>query len=187
MGRVGRGESEALNGVLKSVFRQRRPKQAGARLYAAAVAQARQPAFYTALGVADTVEGRFELYSLHVLLLVRRLKGEGPEAAETAQALFDLFVGNLDHALRELGVGDLTVPKRMRKLGEAVYGRALSYEAALAEAGDLEAVVGRTVFEGSGADVAAMSAYVRACDAALASQDLATILEGVATWPEIPA
>ncbi len=71
-----------------------------------AAAQARQAAFYRELGAADTAEGRFELYSLHVALLLVRLKGRGAAAAETAQALFDAFVRSLDDALREMGVGE---------------------------------------------------------------------------------
>ena len=112
-----------------------RPARLGEALYEAATRQARQPAFYERLGAPDTVEGRFELYSLHVVLLLNRLKGEG----DAAQALFDTYVSALDHTLREMGVGDLTVPKKMRKLGEAFYGRAKAYQAALAE-GDHAAV-----------------------------------------------
>jgi cytochrome b pre-mRNA-processing protein 3 len=108
--------------VFQSLFRQRGPKVVGQKLYDAAVERARQPLFYTEFGVSDTVEGRFELYSLHVILLLHRLKGEGAQAAETAQALFDIFIGQLDHALREIGVGDLSVAKKMRKLGEASTG-----------------------------------------------------------------
>jgi cytochrome b pre-mRNA-processing protein 3 len=170
-----------------SLFRQRQPRVAADRLYAALVAQARQPAFYGDDGVADTVAGRFELYSVHVILLLRRLRGEGPQAAETAQALFDTFISGLDNALREIGVGDLSVARRMRELGQAFYGRAKAYDAALAGDSDaeaLEALIGRTVFQGEAAETGAgaLTAYVRATADALATQPLAGLLEGEVAW-----
>ena len=173
--------------VFQSLFRQRRPKIAGPLLYESAVAQARQPAFYTAFGVADTVEGRFELYSLHVILILHRLKGEGGEAAETAQVLFDVFLSALDNALREIGVGDLSVAKKMRKLGEAFYGRAKAYDASLSGEGDaLDALIGRTVLEDQAEPgrPESLAAYVRHCAAALAGQPLHAVLEGRVEWPD---
>jgi cytochrome b pre-mRNA-processing protein 3 len=173
--------------VFQSLFRQRGTKIAGRRLYETVVAQARLEAFYVAFGVADTIEGRFELYSLHAILLLHRLKGEGPQAAETAQVLFDIFLSGLDHALREIGVGDLSVARKMRGLGEAFYGRAKAYDGALADEGqDLQALIGRTVFEDADAPagLAPLAAYVRICAAALAAQPLAAILEGEVRWPE---
>jgi cytochrome b pre-mRNA-processing protein 3 len=173
--------------LLKSLFRPRRSKAVASRLYAAVVAQARAPAFYTDLGAPDTIEGRFELYSLHVILLLQRLRGEGAEAANVAQTLFDTYVSALDNALRETGVGDLSVPRRMRGLGEAFYGRAKAHEAALAGEGDaLEALIARTVFAGEGANgrAGAMADYVRRAGAGLARQPLAAILAGNVAWPE---
>jgi cytochrome b pre-mRNA-processing protein 3 len=175
--------------VFQSLFRQRGPKVVGRLLYESAVERARQPSFYTEFAVADTVEGRFELYSLHVILLLHRLKREGDQAAETAQALFDVFVSQLDHALREIGVGDLSVAKKMRKLGEAFYGRAKAYDAALDAAVDaeLEALIGRTVFEGApeAGRAEALAAYVRKGVAVLAAQPLETLLEGRVDWPDL--
>jgi cytochrome b pre-mRNA-processing protein 3 len=174
--------------VFQSLFRQRRPKVVGRLLYESAVERARQPSLYTAFAAPDTLEGRFELYSLHVILLLHRLQGQGPEAAETAQALFDIFVSQLDHALREIGVGDLSVAKKMRKLGEAFYGRAKAYEAALdgGASGELEALIGRTVFEGAPEGRAtALAAYVRKSAAALAAQPLEALLDGRADWPDL--
>ena len=120
-------------------------------MYDAVTRQARQPALYTDLGAPDTVEGRFELYTLHLVLLLHRLKGQGGLAGEAAQALFDTYVSSLDDAMREMGVGDLSMGKKMRKLGEAIYGRVKNYDAALAEGADpaaLEALVARTVYAG---------------------------------------
>jgi cytochrome b pre-mRNA-processing protein 3 len=185
---AGGGGSGATD-VFQSLFRQRGPKIVGQRLYDSAVERARQPLFYTDFGVSDTVEGRFELYSLHVILLLHRLKGEGAQAAETAQALFDIFISQLDHALREIGVGDLSVAKKMRKLGEAFYGRAKAYDTALADPADVEltALIGRTAFESAGdpAQAAGLTAYVRKVAAALAAEPLGAVLEGRVDWPDL--
>ena len=156
-----------------------------------AAAQARQNAFYVELGCPDTPEGRFELYSLHVALLLARLKGQGAAAAETAQALFDAFVRSLDDALRELGVGDLVVPKRMKKIGAAFYGRARSYEQALGRLPDvteLHALLERTLGEALGqGERARLADYVIRAAQALAAQPLAELLEGRAQWPAVTA
>src|SRR5580704_2422352 len=132
-------------------------------LYGTIVAQARNPAFYLAFGVPDTAEGRFDLIVLHLALVCRRLgretiavrrtaslrspmAGEAP-ARKLSQDVFDMFCADMDHNLREMGVGDLSVPKRMRKFGEAFYGRLEAYDRALAAPsdGDLAAALGRNV------------------------------------------
>lgn len=169
--------------ILKKLFRPRPTEAAGHALYVAAVDQARMPALYADLKAPDTVEGRFELYSLHVLLLIERLRGEGSQAAETSQALFDTYVSSLDNALREMGVGDLSVGKKMRRLAEAFYGRAKSYEGAKDRAG-LEAFLKRTVYAGdAAAPVARLADYVEAARADLAAQPLEPILKGEVRWP----
>jgi len=101
-------------------------------LYGAIVAQARQPSFYMAYGVPDTVDGRFDMIVLHLVLLFRRLAREPEEVRELGQGIFDRFCNDMDHNLREMGVGDLAVPKEMRRLVDAFYGRAQAYETALA-------------------------------------------------------
>ena len=150
--------------MLKRLFRPRPAKAAGDALYARTVTQSRSPALYADLGAPDTVEGRFELYSLHIYLLLERLKGQGDQAAETAQALFDTYISALDNSLREMGVGDLSVGKKMRKLGEVFYGRVTSLEeafAALPDTAELSAMLARTVYEGADAAKAPkLAAYV---------------------------
>jgi cytochrome b pre-mRNA-processing protein 3 len=174
---------------LSRLFSPRPAVLAGRRLYASAAAQARSPAFYAAMGAPDTVEGRFELYSLHVALLLRRLKGHGPQAAETAQGLFDAYVQALDDALREMGVGDLSVGKKMRRLGEAFYGRVRNYDeafAALPDAAPLAAIIGRTVLMGAaGAEAGPLVDYATAAMARLQAEPLDTLLQGDAPWPTI--
>ena len=172
--------------MLKGLFKPKPVQVAGKALYEATVPQARTPALYADLGAPDTPEGRFELYSLHVYLLLERMKGQGPAAADTAQALFDTYASALDHALREMGVGDLSVGKRMRKLGEAFYGRVNSYEAAFAALPDtalLEALLARTLYAGVEAPATeAMAAYVLRQRQVLAAQPLETLLAGEAQW-----
>jgi cytochrome b pre-mRNA-processing protein 3 len=172
--------------ILDRLFRPKPAQAAGRMLYAACVEQARTPKLYAELAAPDTVEGRFEVYTLHVVLLLDRLKRQGPVAAETSQSLFDAYLTGLDDALREMGVGDLSVGKKMRRLGEAFYGRVKNYEAALdalPDAAELDALLGRTIYAGvEGAPVAALQAYVLAQKADLAGQDLAGLLQGRVHW-----
>ncbi len=173
--------------VFQRLFRVRPARVAGQALYASAARQSRQPAFYRSLGVADSGEGRFELLSLHVALLVLRLRGCGEAAAETSQHLFDAFVSALDDALREMGVGDLVVGKRMRKLGEVFYGRVRAFDEAMGEAPDraaLQALLARTVLEGREGDASGLCDYALAALDGLRRLDLADLLEGRAVWPE---
>jgi cytochrome b pre-mRNA-processing protein 3 len=176
--------------MLQRLFRPRPAAEAGRALFRALSAQARQPVFYASLGVADTVEGRFELYVLHLALVLRRLKGEGAEAGETSQATFDAFLKNLDEGLRDMGVGDLSVGKKMRRLGEAIYGRLKGYDRVLAEPGPqgaLEEMVGRTLLEGRSdpARAAPLARYVLAAATRLKAQPLAEVLAARLDWPEV--
>lgn len=175
--------------MLQNLFRSRRRDATAEELYALAVAQARRPEFYARMGVEDRIDSRFELYTLHVLLLVMRLRDEGGAGADTAQTLFDTYVSALDHTLRELGVGDLSISKKMRRLGESLYGRMTSYEAPL-RSGDREALaaaLARNVFEREGAEAAGVLAdYALASRAKLADQSAADLGRAPA-WAEIPA
>jgi cytochrome b pre-mRNA-processing protein 3 len=163
----------------RRLFGQRPAKAAGEALYVSAAGQARQPAFYIAMRTPDTREGRFELYTLHTILIWERLKGQGPAATETAQAAFDAYLRGLDDAFRELGVGDLSVGKKMKKLGEAFYGRLKSYEEAEGAAG-LEALFGRILPE---ADAGQITSYVVTARDHLATQPLENLLAGKVSWP----
>lgn len=116
-----------------ALFRSRRNNSTIAALYGAIVAQARQPAFYAELGVPDTMEGRFDMIVLHLALLVRRVRREDAGMRALSQGVFDQFCTDMDHNLREMGVGEMVVPRRMRGFGEAFYGRASAYDKALDE------------------------------------------------------
>jgi cytochrome b pre-mRNA-processing protein 3 len=177
--------------LLQRLFAPPAAQGAGRALFASAAQQARRPDFYLAFGVADTVEGRFELYTLHVALLLIRLKGEGQIAAQTAQHLFDAYVRSLDDALRDLGVADVKVGRKMKALGQAFYGRLKAYEEAIEKLPDsleLETVLSRTAFEERpGRQAAALAAYVARADGALRAQALQDLLQGRAGWPAATA
>ncbi|MBN8552354.1 MAG: ubiquinol-cytochrome C reductase [Caulobacterales bacterium] len=177
--------------MLERLFRPRQARVAGEALYAGLVDQARRPELYRELGVDDRIDARFELYVLHLSLLLARLKTEGEAAAELGQVVFDTFVGALDDSLRELGVGDLSVAKKMRKLGEAVYGRILGYQRAL-EASDREALaslLARAVYgdEARSAESVQLADYAINTHLALSDQRLDDILRGRLAWPGVTA
>lgn len=164
-------------------------------LYGMIVAQARSVAFYTSYGVPDTVEGRFDLIVLHLVLLLRRLEGEGAaspvqgrrQGGGLGQELFDAFCQDLDDNLREMGVGDLAVPKRMRRFGEAFYGRRAAYSAALAAADgqELEKALARNIFEVTGVDARAtrLARYMRAAANQLDAEEEGALMAGTVTFP----
>lgn len=175
---------------LERLMRPGPAKAAGRRLYAAVVDQARAPALYARFGAPDTPDGRFEVYTLHVLLVLERLKRQGARAATVSQSFFDAYLSGLDHGLRELAVGDLSVGKTMRKLGEAFYGRAKAMDAALAALPDqapLEALLTRTVFGGAGAsEPSALANYLLARREQLAAAPLEGLLEGaMPSWAAV--
>ncbi|MDO1558694.1 ubiquinol-cytochrome C chaperone family protein [Brevundimonas sp. 2R-24] len=172
--------------MLQRLIARRRDRQAGDRLYAACVAQARAPALYREMGVPDRIDARFELYLLHVVLVMDRLEREGDRGEDVSRALLGRFVSQLDDALREIGVGDLAVGKKMRKLGEAIHGRWRAYQAALAGEGDpLETVLSRNVLGEEQADASALAAYAAAARDRLAAQALDDLLRNGPNWPEV--
>ncbi|WP_339914871.1 ubiquinol-cytochrome C chaperone family protein [uncultured Brevundimonas sp.] len=177
-----------LQNLLRSRSRSPAPPRAGEALYALAVTQARDPGFYTTLGVADRIDARFELYTLHVLLLVLRLRDGGDRGGEAAQVLFDVYVSALDNALRELGVGDVSVGKKMRKLGEALYGRMTAYETPLRDGDETalaEALVRNVYAGGDEAQGLRLARYALACRKSLADQSLEAV-ERAPAWAEMP-
>ena len=164
------------------------PARPAAQLYASLVSQARQPAFYARLGAPDTLEGRFEVYALHLALLVLRLRQEGDAGEAVSQELFDRFLRGLDDGLREAGVGDTGVPKRMKTLGQALYGRLHGYAEAfeaLPDEAALQALLARTLLPEGEGDAPGLAVYVAAGRAALAAQAGASLLAGAVGWPPV--
>ncbi len=120
-------------------LRRRRHERLGYELYGAAVAAARQPVFYRDLGVPDTLDGRFDLVGLHVFLVIRRLTALPAPGPDVAQAVFDAMFSDMDFNLREMGVSDLVVGRRVKAMWEALHGRSTAYESAIAQ-GDAAAL-----------------------------------------------
>jgi cytochrome b pre-mRNA-processing protein 3 len=181
------GEHRRRN-VFGRLFRPRRQAYGNpAALYGAIVAQARDPFLYAAIGVPDTIEGRFEMVLLHTILVVRRLGAAGADGIAIGQEVFDLFCRDMDRSLREMGVGDLAVPKRMRKLGEAYYGRAAAYEEALqsGDASGLAAAFGRNVWpDAAAAGAAALARYAIATVRCLDEADPDGLAAGAPAFPQ---
>jgi cytochrome b pre-mRNA-processing protein 3 len=157
-------------------------------LYGMIVAQARSPSFYRDYGVPDTVAGRLDMIMLHLVLVLRRMRNSPEIERAVGQQLFDLFCRDIDHNFREMGVGDLAVPKKMRGVAEAFYGRAGAYDAAL-DAGDedaLAAALARNVFDAPAATVGSrrLAAYMRDAVRRLTPQDSAALVRGEVTFPD---
>lgn len=149
------------------------------RLHRAVVDSSRSPALYGSGGLPDTVEGRFESLTLHVMVVVRRLRRLPPPAGEVAQELVDAVFAHLEIALRESGIGDFGVPKRMKKLGQAFYDRVSKYEAGLdrGDAGALASEMGARLSRPPHG-LEPMARYCLAAEAALDDCDLGAVLAG---------
>ncbi len=195
---------------LKRLFQPRPVRYTGHALYSSCVAQSRQPIFYKDYGIEDAIGARFELLTFHVALVIHALKAlpagdaRRDQAQDTAQALFDTFVDALDNTLREQGTGDLTVPKKMKKLGEVIYTRMKRWDELWASGSDEDRAgyASRTLFAGSafdGADDAEgsdgapnagllikASAFATYADTARGGLDVDAILNGRLDWCAIP-
>ncbi len=151
--------------ILGSFFGRPPGAEAATALYEAVVAQARQPAFYLRCGLPDSLDGRFEMIALHSFIVLRRLRALGEAADEVAQVFVDTLVLDLDRSLREMGVGDLGVGKRVKRMAAGFHGRITAYDQGLASGPEeLEAALRRNVFGTTSPEpwqVSAMAAYLR--------------------------
>lgn len=162
-------------------------------LYGHLVAQARQPAFYAGLGVPDSPEGRLELIVLHVVLVLRRLKPEGQPGAELGRALAETFVRDMDDCLREMGVGDISVAKKVKKAAAALFDRSRDYGAALDKADEaaLARLVATHLLEASSSEPVPAAArkiatYARQAEAHLQNVPLNAIGAAGFGFPALP-
>ncbi len=179
------------------LFRRTKTSDAALTLYEAAVRQGRDPLFYSALGVPDSLDGRFEAISLQVWLLLRRLAreaspGEAPPAL--AQELTEVFFADMDVSLREIGAADIGVGRRVKRMIEGFYGRIKAYDAGLVarlagESALLDEALARNLYgtvESRADQRAAVAAYLLAADRALAAQPLAEVAAGRPAFPPLP-
>jgi len=158
-------------------------------IYGAIVTQARQPFFYAELGVPDTPSGRYEMVVVHLFLVLERLREGADAASPLPRLLVEAFIADMDDSLRELGTGDLAVPKKVRRAATGLYERSMAYKAAL-DAGD-DTALAHTLAEhvyltAEGARARALAGYVRTTNASLAATDADRILDGNFGFPAVP-
>jgi cytochrome b pre-mRNA-processing protein 3 len=168
--------------MIFGLFRGRRNASVIERLHGDIVAAARDPVLFTDYGIPDTLDGRFESLALHASLVLRHLKELPAPAPEIAQDVADAIFRHFDQGLREMGVGDTTVPRRMRDLAEAFLGRATAYSEALAKPeaerhAALAAALARNIFAGTQSGDP-LARYAERNDAALSQMSLADFLKG---------
>ncbi|MHA1598658.1 MAG: ubiquinol-cytochrome C chaperone family protein [Alphaproteobacteria bacterium] len=166
-------------------------QKAVARLYEGIVRQSRDPGLYLHCGAADTTEGRFDMITLHTVLVMRRLKDDGEAARTMSQTLFDHMFADVDMNLRELGVGDMGISRRIKKMISAFYGRLAAYDEALSEDGDeaLMAALKRNLDQGEGIDdatLARLAAYMRESWVAIQAMDPSRLLVGDVDLAPVP-
>jgi len=167
-------------------FRRKNQDNQVAALYANIVKRARHPSFYQFGEVNDTFDGRFELLSLHVHIVLRDLRRRGLGREAQGQALFDTFFQDLDQGLRESGVGDMGISKKIRRMAEAFYGRAAAYDEVMVGSpcsheslGELTQMISRNFFDGAKTKPAEnLAAYAIALDQFLSNAELDTIISG---------
>jgi cytochrome b pre-mRNA-processing protein 3 len=167
-------------------FRRNPIRDAADLAYRLVVEQSRRPEFFTELEVPDTLDGRFEVICLHAFLYLQRLKNEKPPAAVLGQRFFDTMFADFDRSLREIGTGDLSVGRQVKRMAEAFYGRVRAYEDGLA-AGDAElcAALARNVYgtaSATSAQLERLAAYLRCETDGLAAQPAAALLAGTVAF-----
>jgi cytochrome b pre-mRNA-processing protein 3 len=157
-------------------------------IYGSIVAAARQTVFYEHWGVPDTAEGRFEMLALHVALVMRRLAAAGPAGKSLSRVLAETFVTDVDDNMREIGIGDLAVPRKVKRAAAALYDRHNDYGAALGkkDSGALAGIVAHAIGSASGSsrlDCEVLARYIASLDIALTDTPDADCLAGRMTLP----
>ena len=157
-------------------------------IYGVIVAQARRPAFYAELGVPDAPSGRYEMVVIHLFLVIEQLRAVADAASPLPRLLVEAFISDMDDSLREMGTGDLSVPKKVRRAATGLYERSMTYKAAL-EHGDMDAltaVLEEHVYQDVAAPRArALADYIRAASAALAATDADRMVDGKLAFPAV--
>jgi cytochrome b pre-mRNA-processing protein 3 len=168
--------------------RQKKNRWAIERLYNSIIAQSVRPDFYFDGGARDNFSGRFEMTSLHAVLIFRRLRNAGAAGRELVQEVTNALFDGFDEALRDIGTGDLTVGKKIRKMGEAYYARAKAYDEALAP-GAPDSVLEQALVRNLGLDQgqgARFRGYVRLVEHTLERHENPQLLGGEINWPKLP-
>lgn len=173
--------------MLSRLFGSRRSHEVPQQLYGSVVAQARQPAFFTRFGFEDSVTGRFDVLALHIYLFSRRLVRHDDSTAESLnQEVFDYFTADIDRALRELGVGDTSVPKRKKKLIRTFYALVEEFSQPLDD-NDPEILRQRIASRFPDSDTGLLADYVARAATDLDACPFDEILKGRITFPAVDA
>ncbi|HOY77592.1 MAG TPA: ubiquinol-cytochrome C chaperone family protein [Hyphomonadaceae bacterium] len=173
--------------ALGSWFQSKKNRWAVERLHRSIQDQALKPEFYYDGGVRDNFSGRFEMTSLLAALMFRRLRAAGGAGKALAQDVFDALFDGFDEALRDIGTGDLTVGKKIRKMGEAFYGRAKAYDEALA--GETEVDLQHSLVRNLGladTEMERFGKYVRLVESTLRRHTDEQLMSGEVNWPRLP-
>ncbi|MEE9302086.1 MAG: ubiquinol-cytochrome C chaperone family protein [Alphaproteobacteria bacterium] len=175
--------------IFDGLFNRRQLRTAHS-LYREAAASARRRELYLDCGVPDTVDGRFDMVVLHAFLLLRRLRREDRPGIRLGQGLFDVMFDHFDQSLREMGVGDLGVGRRVKRMAEAFYGRVAAYDEALENPADdaLAGALGRNVYGATlpgSAELARLVHYVHAAEESLVHQSARALFEGRVAFPPV--
>ncbi len=179
------GQATQLNSAAPAVPLKRKADV----LYCEAVRQARSEVFYQAGYVPDTVDGRFDMIVLHVFLILWRLRGAAEDGPELGQAVFDVMFDDMDRSLREMGVGDLGVGRRVKTMAQGFFGRVEAYDSALADNDivRLQAALGRNLYRGANVPehaVADLAAYAMNAARFLSEMPDSTLFAAQIGWPD---
>lgn len=174
--------------MILSLFKRKASRNSVRAVYGSIVAAARHEKPYAEWGVPDSVDGRYDMIILHAVLVLERLSSGDAAVQAFAQALTDEVFADMDRSLREMGVGDLSVGKKVRRMAEMFYGRAQAYRP-LFRAGDRTGLVealGRNVFAGAESSEGAgrLAEYSLAALAHLQERPIEPILSGTVEFPE---
>lgn len=156
-------------------------------LYGSIVAAARREPFYVAYGVSDTPDGRFALLVAHMFLVMERLRGEDVDGQELSRALVETFVTDMDDSMREMGVGDLSVPKKVKKAAGALYDSVAAIRQVADEPEEILAgALRQTLMQGETEPAAlAVAAYIRCAGTALGDLPLDELLAGRVKFADV--
>lgn len=185
-------EQKATMSIFQRFRRRKAQKEAAFTLYELIVGRSREVFFYESLAVPDTMDGRFDVLTLHAVLFLRRIKQAGETGEELGREVAEALFKDMDHVLRELGVGDMSVARKVREMAEAFYGRAKAYDEGL-ESNDetaLQDALARNLYRGepSHPELPQRAAdYVRSMAVALDEEETDKLMSGQFKWGALPS
>ena len=166
--------------MITSIFGAAKDRTNALNLYEKITDASRDPVFYAVWGVADTLDGRFEVLTVHMFAVMHRLKGQGKKCEALSQSIVDVMFEDFDNTLREMGVGDMSIGRKMRDLASNFYGRIAAYEKAVLgtdDAGDLMEALARNIYQSNDhGDARHIHAYVMQTLERLEATDMANLL-----------